>query len=107
MSERIRRIRAMLAKNPRDVFLQYGLGMECAGEGHFEQAVEAFRKCMELDENYLPAYVEAGKCLRSAGKLAEAREAFAAGMERAALRGEKHTRDFIQQQLDSIPPDDR
>ena len=49
-----------------------------------------------------PAYVEAGKALRSDGQIAAAREIFAEGMELAALQGESHMRDHIQQQLDGL-----
>ncbi len=70
-----------------------------------EEAVEAFGRCIELDDDYLPAYVESGKGLRAAGDLAGAREMFAQAMERAAMQGETHVRDFVQQQLDGLPDD--
>jgi len=103
MADRIAEIEKMLADSPDDVFLRYSLGMEYASADQFEQAVAEFRRCIELEAEYLAAYVEAGKCLRSAGELAEARKIFAAGMGLAAASGESHMRDFIQQQLDSIP----
>ena len=102
MSERIDSIRRMLEKDPSDVFLHYSLAMEYASAGAHEDALAEFRKCIELDEGYLSAYVEAGKSLRSAGRVDEAREMFAAGMELAALQGESHVRDYIQQQLDGL-----
>lgn len=104
MSDRIESIRKMLEKAPNDVFLHYSLGMELASAERHDEAVQAFRRCMELDEEYLAAYVEAAKALRSAGDLAAARDQFAAAMELAALQGESHVRDYIQQQLDSLPP---
>lgn len=103
MNDRIETIRKMLAEAPEDLFLTYSLGMECASAGRHDEAAEAFRACIRLDGDYLPAYVEAGKALRSAGKADEARKQFAAGMELAAMQGETHVRDFIQQQLDALP----
>jgi len=103
MTDRIRAIQAMLEKNPNDVFLHYSLGMEHASAGQYAQAVASLRRCIQLDGNYLPAYVEAGKCLRSAGDFAAAREIFQAGMELADRLGERHTRDFIRQQMDGLP----
>lgn len=102
MSDRIQSIQKMLEKG-EDVFLRYSLGMEYASEKRHDLAVQEFRKCIELDESYLAAYVEAGKSLRSAGQLGQAREVFAEGMELAAREGESHMRDFIQQQLDALP----
>jgi Flp pilus assembly protein TadD len=102
MSDRIKAIRAMLEKSPRDVFLHYSLGKEYASASQFDLAIEQFRACLELDGNYLPTYVEAGKCYRSVGRFGDARRVFLAGMDVAVAQGEKHTRDFIQQQLDGL-----
>lgn len=103
MTDRIEQIRRMLADDPADVFLHYSLAMELASVERFDEAVEQFKKCLELDPTYLAAYVEAGKCLRSAGRLDEARATFAAGMKVASTRGETHTADFIRQQLEGLP----
>jgi len=103
MADRIAAILKMLEKEPIDVFLRYSLGMEYAAAEMFAEAVVAFKRCIELDEEYLPAYVEAGKSLRSAGRLEEARDIFATGLELATVKGEKHMRDFIQQQIDGLP----
>jgi hypothetical protein len=67
------------------------------------EAVGEFGHCIRLDAKYVPAYVEAGKALRSAGRLDQARQMFAAGMVLAEAAGENHTRDFIRQQLDGLP----
>ena len=103
MSDRIDTIRKMLAEEGEDTFLVYSLAMELASAGRFEEAVEQFRRCLTLDRDYLPAYAELGKALRSAGRFDEAREVFAAGIELAARTGQAHTRDYLQQQLDSLP----
>ena len=103
MTDRIESIRKMLESQPDDVFLHYSLGMEYAAGGRYGDAVAQFHRCIELDGKHLPAYVEAGKALRSAGRLDEARRTFAAGMALAADLGESHTRDFIQQQIEALP----
>jgi len=102
MTDRIETIRKLLEGSPDDVFLQYSLAMELASAGRHVEAVGAFRRCIEIDQNYLAAYVEAGKSLRSAGQIDAAREIFAEGMELAAMQGETHMRDHIQQQLDGL-----
>ncbi len=103
MPDRIETIKKMLAAKGDDAFLIYSLGMELASAGRFDEAVQQFRRCLELDEESLPAYAELGKALRSAGRLEEAREAFAAGMDLAAQQGQSHMRDYLQQQLDGLP----
>ena len=106
MSDRIETIRKMLAEQGEEVFLVYSLGMELASAGRFDAAAEQFRRCMELDTTYLPAYSEAGKALRAAGRLAEARDAFAAGMHLAEQARDTHLRDHLQAQLDALRPGD-
>ncbi len=99
---RIEAIKALLAKSPQDVFLHYSLGMELASAGESAAATDSFRRCIELEKQYLPAYVEAGKALRSAGEFAAAREIFSAGLELARSKGETHTVDYILQQLEGL-----
>ena len=103
MINRIEAILGMLAKTPDDVFLNYSLGMEYASAGRYDEAAGRFKRCSRLDENYIAAYVEAGKSLRSAGRLDEARKTFAAAIKLTATQGESHVRDYIQQQIDSLP----
>ncbi|MHC4982149.1 MAG: tetratricopeptide repeat protein [Planctomycetota bacterium] len=103
MAGRIQAIKTMLEKSPDDVFLHYSLGMEYSAARRFDEAAAEFKRCVELDENYLAAFVEAGKSLRSAGRLAEAREILAAALELAGLQGETHTQDYVRQQLESLP----
>jgi uncharacterized protein HemY len=102
MPNRIEAIQKMLVQNPKDVFLHYSLGMEYASEGRHGDAVEEFLRCIEVEEDYLAAYVEAGKCLRAAARREEARGMMAAALERAVNQGERHIADFVKQQLDAM-----
>lgn len=102
-AERIQQIRCLLEKAPDDVFLHYSLAMGLASDDRCDEAVLEFRACIELDHQYLPAYVEAGRVLRAAGEPAQAREIFQAGLELATEKGEDHVRSFIAQQLEALP----
>lgn len=103
MTNRIESLKTMLEKSPREIFLHYSLGMEYASAGSTDLALAEFRQCVELNPAYLPAYVEAGKCLRAAGKLADARQMFQTGLDLAAKQDQKHIHDFLQQQLEGLP----
>ena len=103
MTERIAAIQKMLVKTPDDVFLHYSLAKEFASAEQLEQAIEEFRKCIELDPKYLPAYVEGGKCLRSAGRMEESRQIFLSGKALAVDTGQRHTEDYIILQLETFP----
>ena len=104
MSRRTDAIRAMLAQDPGDVFLIYSLGMELAGEGDFAPAAATFQRCIELDATYLPAYVEAGKSLRSAGQRDAARAMFERAMTLAQAQQKTHVVSFVRQQLEGLGP---
>ena len=103
MSGRIESIQAMLSKAPNDLFLHYSLGMEYAAGNRWEDAMAQFGFCIKLDANYLPAYVEAGKAMRNAGKLDKAREVFQAALSLAEILKQEHTANFIKQQLEGLP----
>ncbi len=103
MTDRIEQIKKLLAREPDDVFLNYSLGMEYISAGDFDQAIEAFAKCESIEPAYLPAKIEMGKALRSAGRLAEARDAFTRALQSATAAGQQHAMDNIQAQLDSLP----
>ena len=78
------------------------MAMELTAEGNFNQAISEFRKCIDLDVQYLPAYVDAGKTFRAAGKLAEARDIFQAGLAIAIETAQTHVADYITQQLETL-----
>lgn len=105
MSTRIEQIQSLLESSPDDVFLQYSLGKELTSQERYDEALEAFAACDRIDESYLPAKVEAAKTLRAAGRLGEARNAFALAYEAAGMVGERHVQDFVRQQLESLPDD--
>lgn len=102
MTERLAQIRALLEKEPQDVFLHYSLGKELVATGQIDEALQAFHECTRLDKTYLPAYVESGKSLRAAGRLEEARTVFEAALAVAEAHGEQHAADNIRQQLEGI-----
>ena len=102
MNQRIDTIRSLLAKSPDDVFLHYSLGMELLSAERFDEAAAAFNECIELDEQYLPAYVEAGKASRSAGRAEAAGEYFTRAMALAGRLGDTHAQDAIRQQLEGL-----
>lgn len=103
VSDRVEAIQKMLAKAPNDLFLHYALGKEHAAAGRCRDACAEFDRCIELDAGYLPAYVEAGKCLRASGDLAAARAVFLRALQVAADQGQRHVRDYVQQQLQGLP----
>jgi Tfp pilus assembly protein PilF len=73
----------LLKKEPDDVFLIYALGIEYVAELDLAVAEEKFKKVLELDPNYVPAYYQLGKLFESQLKNEEALHYFRIGLEKA------------------------
>ena len=102
MADRIAALQKLLARDERDVFLHYSLAMEYFSAGRHDLAAAQFGRCIELDPNYLAAYVEGAKCHRAAGQLDPAREMFARALDLAQRLKQTHTEDYIRQQLEGL-----
>ena len=80
----------MLAEDPGDLFLHYGLAMEYVSAGDDRTAVERFRQLLEVAADYVPAYLQAGQALVRLDRLAEAREMWGRGVAAARQKGDSH-----------------
>jgi tetratricopeptide (TPR) repeat protein len=95
-------LRGMVASNPTDSFARYGLAMECMKTGALQEAVEQFRKLLELNARYPAAYYHGGQALEKLGKIDEARELYQKGIEITTAMGDFHTRSELQAALDLL-----
>src|SRR5262245_60234223 len=80
----------MLAREPDDSFLRYGLAVEQAGAGEDEQAAALLLELTRRDPDYVPAYLQAGQSLIRLGRDDEARAALQAGVAAAGRKGDSH-----------------
>jgi len=85
----MQQIEAMLAEDPDDGFLRYGLAMEHAGQGDDEEAVAVLRDLIARSARapYVPAFLQAGQALIRLGREAEAAAALREGIEAAKKVG--------------------
>src|ERR1700730_7910985 len=111
---RKQQIQDMLADDPSDPFLHYGLAMEHISDGADEEAVRCFQELFRVAPDYVPAYLQAGQALtrlrrpaearapRPAraspplGRPAEARDAFSRGIAVARKQGDQHAAEEMQ-----------
>jgi Tfp pilus assembly protein PilF len=85
---RIDTLRALLEKEPDDVFLNYAVGLEYAvSPSHSAEAEFQFRKVLQTDENYIGAWYQLGKLLESRSHN-EALEIYRQGLEKARVKGD-------------------
>jgi predicted Zn-dependent protease len=82
-------IEALLADDPADPFLRYGLAMEHASQGDDATAVQHLRDLIALDPNkpYIPAFLMAAQSLVRLEKESEAAELLKQGMAAATRVG--------------------
>ena len=99
---RMAQIEAMLAEDPDDAFLRYGLAMEHASAGDDATAVRCLRELIAVDPTYVPAYLQAGQMLLRLGRTDEARATFRDGMAMAQKQGDQHAFGEMEGMLDSL-----
>jgi predicted Zn-dependent protease len=102
MANRRERIEAMLAEDPRDRFLRYGLALELEKEGDHGASLARLGELMADDPPYVPAYFRAGQQLAALGRTAEARAALRDGIEHARSQGDHHAAGEMAELLASL-----
>ena len=92
----------LVSQNPGDSFARYGLAMAYASAGEHQQAVEQYRKLIELNPKYVAAYYHGGQAVEKAGKPDEAREIYRRGIVVCSEIGDQHTRSELEVVLDLL-----
>ena len=100
VKSRRQRLEEMLAEDPNDPFLRYGLAMDYAGAGDDEAAAKCFVELMRASPEYVAAYLQAGQVLSRLGRDDEARAVCAAGVAAAQKQGDGHAAGELQGLLD-------
>lgn len=80
----------LLAAEPDDVFLNFGLAMELAKEENKDSALQRLSRVIELDADYAAAYYQKGRLLLGRGDREEARAVLTAGVNAAQRLGDNH-----------------
>ncbi|MFN2646367.1 MAG: tetratricopeptide repeat protein [Burkholderiales bacterium] len=79
-----------LLGTPRDgALLRYSLGLEYAKAGDAARAAQYLRDAVERDPLYSAAWKALGRTLAEAGKVDEAHDAYARGIEAARTKGDR------------------
>jgi predicted Zn-dependent protease len=99
---RLDALKNMVAQQPQDNFLRYGLAMEYRNAGDLNAAVDEFRALILTNPDYVAAYYHAGQTLEKLGRAEEARQAYQDGIEAATRKGDLKTRNELQAALDLL-----
>jgi Tfp pilus assembly protein PilF len=87
---RKQQLEEMLAEDPHDPFLRYGLAMEYVSTGADAEAVRCLHELVAASPDYVPAYLQAGLALVRLGRPEEARAVYRRGIAAAQQQGDQH-----------------
>lgn len=96
------KIRALLANEPDDAFLNFSLAMELQKQERWEECLAQFDRLIEVDPNYVGAYFHKGKTLVSINRIDESRVALQRGIEKAGEVGDLHAKGEMEEFLASL-----
>ena len=99
---RKQQLEELLADDPNDAFLRYGLAMEQASAGDDEGAIRTLRQMIADKLDYVPAYQQVGQILMRLDRLDEARESFRQGISLAKRVGNAHAAGEMEGFLDTL-----
>jgi hypothetical protein len=97
-------IEALLAEDPDDAFLRYGLAMEHAGAGDDAECVNVLRDLIARTaaDPYVPAFLQCGQALARLDRTAEACAVLKQGIDAARRAGDTHAMGEMQGLLASM-----
>jgi hypothetical protein len=96
------KIEAMLADEPRDVFLRYSLAMELDKEGDHDRSLVGLAELTRDAPPYVPAYFMAAQQLARLERTNEARAFLRDGIEAARAQGNSHAAGEMSEFLASL-----
>ena len=94
--ERLEKLKAMLAQNPGDSFVQHALALEYVKLNRDDEAREAFIRLLEKDEKYVGSYYHLAKLLERTGQQKQAIDYYEKGMRIAKEAGDNHAYNELQ-----------
>ncbi|WP_029630604.1 tetratricopeptide repeat protein [Zavarzinella formosa] len=86
---RMEQIEALLADDPKDSFLRYGLAMEHASIGQ-EETAATLLLALIADTPYVPGFLQAGQILNRLNRVDEGCDVLRRGIVAAKQQGDSH-----------------
>lgn len=99
---RMEQLEKLLAKEPDDAFLNFGMAIELAKAGRYEECLARFDRVVAADPNYVAAHHHKAKTLITMGEIERAKEELRRGVEQAGACGEMHAKAEMEELLDSL-----
>ncbi len=92
MSTRLDQLRALLADEPRDIFLRYAIALELKRLDRHDEALADLEALARDEPKHIATYYQLATMLAEAGRTKEAMEACEAGALQCIVMGDRKTR---------------
>lgn len=99
---RLNSLLELLEKEPDDVFLLYGISLEYMSVNDHVSAEKYLKKLLEIDSNYVPAYMMLGQLKEKIGDNNEAADVYKEGIRAAKQKGDIKAANEMESFLDDI-----
>src|SRR5688572_8364589 len=102
VSERLEKLTQLLAREPNDTFLIYGLALEHKKLGDDARATALLDRVIAIDPGYCYDYYQKGMAFESTGDSEAAKSAYRAGIDAAKKKGDAHAQGELEAALAMI-----
>jgi tetratricopeptide (TPR) repeat protein len=99
---RLETLKQLVAQDPNNSFVRYGLAMELVNSGDLRAGVAEFQAILGVNPDYAAAYFHGGQTFEKLGDFDRARELYRSGIEATTRTGDAHTRSELQAALDIL-----
>ena len=102
MANRMAELQRLHEREPGDPFLRYGIAMEHKKAGRFDEALDWFKKTLEVEATYCYAYYQQAQIHEERGHADKAKKVYAAGIKAANQCNDAHAAGEMQAALDLL-----
>ena len=102
MNNRLESLLNLLAKEPEDSFLLYGIALEYISANNFGEAEKYFKYLLAADDKYVPAYMQYAQLKEKQNDIENARKLYKQGIQIAKETGDKHAAKEMEEFLDEL-----
>jgi len=92
----------LLAAEPHDPFLRYGLAMTCVSDGDTDVACAHFQQLLAEHPDYVAAYFQLAQLLARQGDGDQAKPLLRSGISLALRTGDRHAAEEMTAFLDTL-----
>lgn len=102
MKPRLDSLLEMLDKEPGDTFLLYGIALEYLSANQEEEAEKYFKEILEIDPDYVPAYMQYANLKVNLNEIDEAKMLLRKGIQSAKKSNDNKAKSEMEDLLDEL-----